>query len=289
MIFLNRARGAFAFVLATSFLIGSLYFLPGVLEVYRGFDLPIPVQTQYGLYVFLTLSILMALLGIQIIFDNPKRETIEAKLKEYKSGQLVDMRKFNNKKFTYLFLGLFFVYIGYAIYSIVYPVYEVSLLVEMSADSSNKKRIVDTSSWQSQQIGKSSFYLKYPEKTTIEQTDRCIRITHGFAYLTISESGSDSLACVPPAQGMGDQITPVSYELIIDGTEYDFSGNFVNTKNNPNSKGVNYEYFRNEQGIFGNGYKVEYGGHFKPVEVGDYTKDKEAIINILESAYRDSK
>jgi hypothetical protein len=80
ILFLNRVRGAFAFVLAAIFLIGSLYLLPGVLEVYKGFDLPAPIQTQYALYIFLTLSILMALLGIQIIFDNPNKEDINKKL-----------------------------------------------------------------------------------------------------------------------------------------------------------------------------------------------------------------
>jgi hypothetical protein len=188
-----------------------------------------------------------------------------------------------------MFLGLFFIYLGYAIYSIIYPIYQVTLLVERNADSSNSRRFVDMSNWQTQQIGKSSFYLKYPEKATIEYVDRCLRVKHGFGYLVISEPGSDSAKCLQTDAGMGDQVTSIKSELTIDGTEYDFSGNFVNTKNNPKSTGLNYEYFRNEQSIFGNGYKVEYGGYFKPVEVGEYTKDKEIIMSILESSYRQTE
>ena len=285
VIYLNKFRGILAFGLAIGILVLSMYLVPHVTDLYKDFQIPTPPQTQYALYVMLAISIALSILGVQSIFRTPNKKEIEEKLTKYKVGQIVNLKEFDDPRFNLFFPLLVVLFTACFSLSIIMPIYEISASFEHS-DLGTSRRDHDTNGWNNQQIGDSNFYVNYPTTAMMTNEDGCLTIKYGLAYLAILSPKSDNMACLQTGMGAYSQYSDVSEKVLVDETEYVFAGKYVNNLKDPYAEGINGEFYRNEQGIFGNGYKIEYGGSFKLTEFEQYRKDQNVILNVLESANR---
>lgn len=279
LLFNQRLKGAIAILIGILFMMVAMVVAPSLLNIYTELNVAPPLITEYSIFVSLVLAVLTSIFGIQYILKNPEIDKINKKLEQFKAHEMININRFNDRTYDLQIMAILACMVVFLFLSLLLPIYNLTINTTLLEGNISEDEI--TNQWSVYKIEDSSFSFKYPSQAKIEKDNEngCIYITYGLAYLAIKNPKSEDEKCIS-LENKDNSTKLEEKKLQIDNTIYYFKRNYLKGEKD-------HEYFLNTQGVFGNGFIVEYGGHFKLKDINKYEKDKNIVKSVLESTYRD--
>lgn len=104
----------------------QLLVFPRVVQMYEEFNVDLPPLTQFFSQVFPIVVSLLFCYGLYLLFTQPDYSLLQAELKKYKSGEMINTKKLMNGKFEMLVLFFLGIAVAVMTFATITPIYNLT-------------------------------------------------------------------------------------------------------------------------------------------------------------------
>jgi hypothetical protein len=124
MVLMRRGRAAaiIGAMIAITFAILQFFVSPKLISLYDEFGYTLPIYSAPAARV----AVLVLALFVLFSLKPESEKAIDAKLKKYKSGEMILMSRLTNYRYEYSVIAVLLAVVMYMIFSIVLPIYNIT-------------------------------------------------------------------------------------------------------------------------------------------------------------------